>query len=78
MLDAETRRRAFCASVRSRPGSIGPMRYKILGFVVWQGARWYVRRRIVQPRPVAQVAAAALVAGTVGIAAVLAARSDRD
>ena len=65
----ETRRRAFCASVRSRPGSIGPMRYKILGFVVWQGARWYVRRRIVQPRPVAQRRCGRRSsAGTVGIA----------
>jgi hypothetical protein len=21
------------------------MRYKVLGFAVWQGARWYLRRR---------------------------------
>jgi hypothetical protein len=54
------------------------MRYKILGFVVWQGARWYVRRRIISLVPSRKVAAAALVAGTVGVAALLAARSDRD
>ena len=34
--------------LRQRPnrGSIGSMGYKILGFVVWQGSKWYVRRRL--------------------------------
>ena len=22
------------------------MRYKVVGFVVWQGAKWYLRRRV--------------------------------
>ncbi len=41
------------------------MAYKLLGFLVWQGGKWYVRRRVSAPR--AKLAAAgvsaALVAG---------------
>ena len=29
-----------------RSASIGPMGYKLLGFAVWQGSKWYVRRRM--------------------------------
>jgi hypothetical protein len=32
------------------------MGYKILGFLVWQGGKWYVRRRVSVPR--AKLAAA--------------------
>ena len=27
-------------------GSIKPMGYKLLGFIVWQGGKWYLRRRM--------------------------------
>jgi hypothetical protein len=54
------------------------MRYKLLGFAVWQGARWYVRRRIRALVPSRRVASAMLVASAVGVLAVVAARSDRD
>jgi hypothetical protein len=55
------------------------MRYKLLGFVVWQGARWYARRRISRLVPSRRVAAGALVAGVVGAVALVAARSgDRE
>ncbi|MDP2709948.1 MAG: hypothetical protein Q8O56_01895 [Solirubrobacteraceae bacterium] len=48
------------------------MGYKMLGFVVWQGARWYTRRRVTQMLPSRRVAAAALVVSAVGTAAVVA------
>ncbi|HEY1540082.1 MAG TPA: hypothetical protein VGF63_11835 [Solirubrobacteraceae bacterium] len=54
------------------------MAYKTLGFVVWQGARWYARRRVNRMLPSRRVTAAALVAGTLGVAALVAARADRD
>ncbi|MDX6719775.1 MAG: hypothetical protein QOJ63_2029 [Solirubrobacteraceae bacterium] len=54
------------------------MRYKILGFAVWQGARWYLRRRLHALVPSRRITTAALVAGTVGVVALVAARSDRD
>ncbi|HEV7804896.1 MAG TPA: hypothetical protein VGO80_03700 [Solirubrobacteraceae bacterium] len=54
------------------------MRYKLLGFAVWQGARWYVRRRISRLVPSRRVATTVLVAGVVGAVALVAARSDRD
>lgn len=44
----------------------------MLGFVVWQGARWYTRRRVTQMLPSRRVAAAALVVSAVGTAAVVA------
>jgi hypothetical protein len=53
------------------------MRYKLLGFAVWQGARWYARRRIRRLIPSRRVATGALVVGVVGTAALIAARSDR-
>ncbi len=49
------------------------MGYKVLGFAVWQGGKWYVRRRFSGTLPkVAVLGAAALTLGTV--AAVTAAR----
>ena len=52
------------------------MGYKILGFVVWRGARWYARRRVRRMMPSWRVAAAAIVAGAVATIAVVAARRD--
>jgi hypothetical protein len=41
--------------------------YKVLGFVVWRGAKWYARRRLPSPRKLAVVAAGGLsVAGAAG------------
>lgn len=37
------------------------MRYKILGFAVWQGASWYVRRRYGRWLPSRKVVAAGIV-----------------
>ncbi|MEA2141927.1 MAG: hypothetical protein QOI64_357, partial [Solirubrobacteraceae bacterium] len=48
------------------------MAYKMLGFVVWQGARWYARRRVAQMLPSRRVAGAALVASAVATIAVVA------
>jgi len=48
------------------------MGYKILGFVVWQGARWYARKRINRLVPSRKVTAAVFVAGTVVAAAAFA------
>jgi hypothetical protein len=50
------------------------MGYKILGFAVWQGARWYARRRVSQMIPSRRIATAALVASAVATIAVVAAR----
>ena len=43
------------------------MAYKFLGFVVWQGGRWYLRRRTPAPGKLAAagLAGAALVGGLV-------------
>jgi hypothetical protein len=54
------------------------MRYKLLGFAVWQGARWYVRRRLRALVPSRRIATTVLVAGVVGAVALAAARTDRD
>lgn len=54
------------------------MGYKILGFVVWHGAQWYVRRRVGQIVPSRRVATAALVASAVATVAVVAAKRDHD
>jgi hypothetical protein len=48
----------------------------MLGFVVWHGAQWYVRRRVSQMMPSRKVAMAALVASAVATVAVVAARRD--
>jgi hypothetical protein len=42
------------------------MGYKVLGFVVWQGGKWYLRRRVSDskvPTAAAAVAGVALLAG---------------
>jgi hypothetical protein len=49
------------------------MGYKMLGFVVWQGARWYARRRVAQMLPSRRVATAALVVSAVAAVAVVSA-----
>lgn len=43
------------------------MRYKVLGFVVWQGSKWYLRRRMTNSRRKIALAAvsAAVVAGVI-------------
>lgn len=51
------------------------MAYKMLGFVVWHGAQWYVRRRVSNLVPSRRTASmAALVVGVVSVGAVVAAR----
>jgi hypothetical protein len=52
------------------------MRYKVLGFVVWQGGKWYLRRRV--PDAGRKVGIAALAGGVLagGAAVAYAARSD--
>ena len=52
------------------------MGYKMLGFVVWQAARWYARRRISQMMPSRRVATAALVVSAVAGVAVVTAKRD--
>lgn len=49
------------------------MGYKLLGFAVWKGAKWYLRRRVgvFGSRP---VLAAGVVAVGIGVAAVAQAR----
>jgi hypothetical protein len=54
------------------------MGYKILGFVVWQGARWYARRRVSQMLPSRRVATAALVVSAVATVAAATAVAKRD
>jgi hypothetical protein len=50
------------------------MGYKLLGFVVWKAARWYLRRRV-NTRKVL-VAGGVLVAGAGGLALVLRSREE--
>ena len=52
------------------------MGYKILGFVVWQVARWYARRRVSQMMPSRRVASAALVVSAIAGVALVAAKRD--
>ena len=59
-------------------GSLPRMGYKMLGFVVWHGAQWYVRRRMAHLVPSRRVASAAIVVSAVSIAAVVAARRGDD
>ena len=54
------------------------MGYKMLGFVVWQGARWYARRRVNQMLPSRRVATAAFVVTAVATIAVAASRRDAE
>ncbi len=48
----------------------------MLGFVVWHGVQWYVRRRVGRMMPSRRVATAVLVASTVATVAVVAAKRD--
>ena len=54
------------------------MRYKLLVFAVWKGARWYVRRRYARLVPSRRVVAAAAVVSAVGVLAVVASNRDAD
>jgi|AntDryMetagUQ255_1029468.scaffolds.fasta_scaffold01693_3 hypothetical protein len=54
------------------------MRYKLLGFAVWKGARWYLNRRISSLMPSRKVTSMLIVAGAVGVLAVVANRTDHD
>jgi hypothetical protein len=47
--------------------------YKLLGFVVWRGARWYARRKLPSARATAAGAVGALVA--LGVVALIARRA---
>ncbi len=51
---------------------IGDNRYGLLGYVVWQGGKWYLRRRLPSKRKLALAGAGAL--GVLTAAAVLAKR----
>jgi hypothetical protein len=46
--------------------------YRLLGYTVWHGGKWYIARRLPSPRTVALSAAGA--AGALGVAAALARR----
>ena len=50
-----------------RSGRIERMGYKLLGFAVWQGSKWYVRRRMSGARRKVAIAglSAAVIAGVV-------------
>ena len=52
------------------------MGYKLLGFAVWQGAKWYLRRRV--PNAGRNVAIAGLAGSLIagGVAVAYVARSD--
>jgi hypothetical protein len=52
--------------------SISDNRYGLLGYVVWQGGKWYLRRRLPSRRKLALASAGVL--GTLTAAAVLAKR----
>jgi hypothetical protein len=47
-------------------------RYKLVGFVVWQGGKWYLRKRVRTARKIA--VGGVVVAGTLTIAALAAKR----
>jgi hypothetical protein len=51
---------------------IGPNRYTILGYAVWHGGKWYLRRRLPSKRKLALTGAGALT--TITAAVVLAKR----
>jgi hypothetical protein len=53
------------------------MRYKLLGFAVWQGGKWYARKRYGRFVPSRRVASAGAVVLGVGVFAALAARRER-
>ena len=43
--------------------------YKLLGYLAWQGGKWYLRRRLPAPRTVALAGLAALSLGGAAAAA---------
>ena len=43
---------------------------RVLGFVVWRGVKWYVRRRVAHGAPVALPSKRVVAAGVVGLAVV--------
>ena len=47
--------------------------YKLLGFIVWNGGKWYLRRRLPAPRRI--LAGALLAGGTLAAAGLLARRA---
>jgi hypothetical protein len=53
-------------------GVMNGTRYKLVGFVVWQGGKWYLRKRARSARKL--VAGGLLAAGTLTAAAVAAKR----
>jgi hypothetical protein len=54
------------------------MRYKLLGFAVWKGARWYVQRRYGRLIPSRRVLTGALVVSAVSAMAFAATRREAD
>jgi hypothetical protein len=52
------------------------MGYKVLGFVVWKGAQWFLKRRVGKLLPSGKVTAAVVVALAVGGLAAAGARRD--
>jgi hypothetical protein len=51
------------------------MGYKVLGYIVWNGARWYVSRRTRQMAPSrGKAASAGLIAAAIAVTALVAAR----
>jgi len=49
--------------------------YRILGFMVWRGAKWYARRNVTKALPSGRAAGAAgAVVGVVALVAILAGR----
>jgi hypothetical protein len=43
-------------------------RYKLLGYAVWHGGKWYLRRRLPSRRKLALAGAGALLASGAGLA----------
>jgi hypothetical protein len=54
------------------------MRYKLLGFAVWHGARWYARRRYGHLVPSRRVLAGVMVVSTVSALAIAATRRESE
>jgi hypothetical protein len=51
-------------------GSFNPMGYKVLGYMVWQGSKWYFRQKMPGSAPklaIAGIAGAALAGGALVI-----------
>jgi hypothetical protein len=53
------------------------MLYKLLGMTVWNGAKWYLRRRLGPPAPPRALAVGGALALGLGAAAMLARRASR-